>query len=108
MQLLGKTRSFFMGELLQFASRESYATNGALALDLNPLPSQKDNVIFLEQRRQRLEGRAMPLAYDPFLDMNEHSKVEAAEKERLNLYTRQQLETHVGERLNVLLSNCAL
>jgi hypothetical protein len=51
-----------------------------------------------------LEIRSMPLAYDPFLDMNAHAKAKAAEKEQLNLYTKQQLETHVGERLNVLLS----
>jgi hypothetical protein len=93
-----------MGELLQFIPQESYATDGVLPLDLNALPVQKDNVIFLEKKRQRLEVRNMPLAYDPYLDMDEYSKAEIAEKERLNLYTKQQLETHVGERLNVLLS----
>ena len=51
-----------------------------------------------------LETRSMPLAYDPYLDMNAHAKAKAAEKEQLNLYTKQQLEAHVGERLNVLLS----
>ena len=52
----------------------------------------------------RLETRSMPLAYNPFLDRSAYLKAEAAEREQLDLYTKQQLETHVGERLNVLLS----
>jgi hypothetical protein len=45
-----------------------------------------------------------PLAYNPFLDREEYLKANRTELPRLNDYTKQQLETHIGERFNVLLS----
>lgn len=45
-----------------------------------------------------------PLAYNPRLDIDLYRRTDAAEKVRLNPYIKKQLETHVGERLNVLLS----
>jgi hypothetical protein len=45
-----------------------------------------------------------PFAYNPFLDRDAYLKANSAERVRLKPYTRKQLETHIGERFNVLLS----
>lgn len=45
-----------------------------------------------------------PLAYSPFLDSSAYLGVDLAERRKLNPYTRKQIETHVGERFNVVLS----
>lgn len=45
-----------------------------------------------------------PFAYNPFLDRDAYLKASAEQKIRLSPYIRMQLETHIGERFNVLLS----
>lgn len=45
-----------------------------------------------------------PLAYNPFLDSDAYSRINSIERRKLNPYTRKQLETHIGERFNVVLS----
>jgi len=59
----------------------------------------------MERERQYYQSNLdKPLAYNPFLDRDAYLKVSSAERVSLNHYTRKQLETHIGERLNVLLS----
>lgn len=45
-----------------------------------------------------------PLAYSPFLDSSAYSGVDLVERRKIKPYTRKQIETHVGERFNVVLS----
>lgn len=44
------------------------------------------------------------VAYNPDFDRNAYETLEAKDKKRLDAYTKKQLETHLGERFNVLLS----
>jgi hypothetical protein len=44
------------------------------------------------------------VAYEPQFDRNAYESIEQQDKERLDAYTRRQIETHLGERFNVLLS----
>jgi hypothetical protein len=44
------------------------------------------------------------VAYEPQFDQQAYEKVDVKGKEKLDAYTKRQLETHLGERFNVLLS----
>lgn len=44
------------------------------------------------------------VAYEPQFDRNAYESIKLQDRERLDAYTRKQLETHLGERFNVLLS----
>lgn len=44
------------------------------------------------------------VAYEPFFDRQAYEAPKLKDRERLDAYTRTQLETHLGERFNVLLS----
>lgn len=44
------------------------------------------------------------VAYEPQFDRKAYESLEVKNKERLDAYTKRQLETHLGERFNVLLS----
>lgn len=54
--------------------------------------------------KERFSKPDKPLAYDPFLDREAYLGTSLTERARLNPYIRKQLETHIGERFNVLLS----
>jgi len=44
------------------------------------------------------------VAYEPGFDRSAYQVVKEKDRERLNSYTKRQLETHLGERFNVILS----
>jgi hypothetical protein len=44
------------------------------------------------------------VAYEPQFDRKAYESIEQKDRERLDAYTKKQLETHLGERFNVLLS----
>ncbi len=44
------------------------------------------------------------IAYEPRFDREAYASANTKDKERLNSYTKRQLETHLGERFNVVLS----
>lgn len=58
----------------------------------------------MERERQSYQPKREIVAYDPSFDRRAYEVPDLANKERLDAYTRTQIETHLGERFNVLLS----
>jgi hypothetical protein len=58
----------------------------------------------MEREGHDYQSNLIVVAYEPGFDRSAYQVVEEKDKERLNAYTKTQLETHLGERLNVLLS----